>query len=372
MKPPCICLPFRSAILFYLAVVALTLSFRARAATTLDAKLVPAIVISGPLNSLQQVQYSTNLVDTNAWTVLSYLRLELTPKAFYDVSASGERRFYRTKMIGVADTNLVWIPPGTFLMGSPTNEEGRISTGITSSGAEGPQTVVTLTKGFLMGRFEVKNAEWVAYMTNIWAYSGEINEANGFRRPVHGVTWLDASNYCAFRTADEQQRGLIPPGWIYRLPTEAEWEYACRAGTSTPFGIGNGTELRNDDVRHDAYIDGHSPYPTNLVAAGVTNLGPATVPVGSYSANGWGLYDMHGNVSEYCWDKLSTSGLPGGAVTNLLGFIGGDPRPSIRGGGFDSPGSDCRSARRRFPTSAQNATSLDSGLRVVLIPVDDP
>src|SRR6188768_4135940 len=98
---------------------------RALADTTLEARLVPAINITGPLHSLQQVQYSTNLADTNAWMILSHVRLDTTPKPFYDATASGGKRFYRTKTVGVWDTNLVWIPPGAFLMGSPTNEQGR-------------------------------------------------------------------------------------------------------------------------------------------------------------------------------------------------------------------------------------------------------
>jgi formylglycine-generating enzyme required for sulfatase activity len=129
----------------------------ARAQTSLQAGLTPTVIINGPLGSLQQVQYSTNVADPTSWTALTAVRVDAPVKYFFDTSGSGQQRFYRTMLMGVADTNLVWIPPGTFLMGSPSNE-------VLRSAAEGPQTPVTLTQGFLTGRFEVRVPELVAYL----------------------------------------------------------------------------------------------------------------------------------------------------------------------------------------------------------------
>lgn len=350
------------------------------AQTTLQTRLVPAVLINGPLGSVEQVQYSTNLADPNAWTPLSNVRMDTTPKPFYDETAHGETRFYRTRLIELADRNLVWIPPGTFLMGSPINEPGHVSVASLAAGAEGPQTVVTLTKGFFMGRFEVNNSEWLAYMTT--APSGGDTDTNSnpstyYQRPASlgnliGSIYSLATNYCALRTAAELKNGLIPPGWYYRLPTEAEWEYACRAGTTTPVAIGNGLELRNDVLRQDAAFNGANPYPTNLVAVEPISFPNLSFrpPVGSYAPNGFGLYDMHGSAQELCWDCLGDN-LPGGSVTNL---IGEDPVATAklvgRGGSADLAGTDCRSASRRFNPSVSSQSR--TGLRIVLIPTEEP
>src|SRR5262249_46423160 len=134
------------------------------------------------------------------------------------------RRFYRA--VEMAPTNLTFIPPGTFRMGSPEEETDRFAN-------EGPQTEVTLTKGFYMGTYPVTQGEYLAVVKeNPGFFKG------GLTAPVESITWYDATNYCAKRTEQETATGAIPAGSQYRLPTEAEWEYACRAWTSTRFFYG--------------------------------------------------------------------------------------------------------------------------------------
>jgi len=175
--------------------------------------------------------------------------------------------------------NMVFIEGGTFLMGSPANEPGRANN-------EGPQHQVTLSS-FYMEKFPVTQA----------AYQ-EINGTNpssfkGPNLPVEQVSWFDAIDYCNKRSVKE---GLTPAYAVtgnsvrwnreadgYRLPTEAEWEYACRAGTRTPFYSGASV---SDAGWHSG------------------NSGARTRPVGEKIPNAWGLYDMHGNVLEWCWDWL--------------------------------------------------------------------
>ena len=326
--------------------------------TNVPARLTPTVHITGPIGSMQQIQFSTDLSDSNGWTVLSHVRMDVSPKPFFDTAAAGPQRFYRTREIPVTDTNLVWIPSGTFLMGSPDTEEGR-------STNEGPQTLVTLTQGFFMGRFEVTWRDWLVFPDDPQRLvDTDLGLPNYFDLPVRKLTWIEATNYCALRTASETAGGKIPAGWAYRLPTEAEWEYACRAGSTTVFPHGN--QLRADGIRDDASFDGHFPYPTNIVPTGPLFQGFSTY-VGSDAPNAFGLYDMIGNVQEWCLDGAAIGGdapqsYPGGAVTNLMGGPGSVFK-IVRGGSFLDTGTICRSAARRTARLA-----IQQGFRIVLAP----
>jgi formylglycine-generating enzyme required for sulfatase activity len=180
---------------------------------------------------------------------------------------------------------MVSIPGGTFMMGSPEEEEG-------SDDNERPQHQVTVSR-FHMGKFPVTQAQWrvVAGWPKVEReLNAEPSRFKGDDRPVEQVSWEEVVEFCA-RLASRTEKG-------YRLPTEGEWEYACRAGTRTPFAFGE--TVSSDFVNYD----GRYPYgfAAIILAPEGRNRGE-TVPVGSLGvANGFGLYDMHGNVSEWCQD----------------------------------------------------------------------
>ncbi len=256
--------------------------------------------------------------------------------------ATRSQRYYRVSAKPwEPDTNrFAWIAPGTFVMGSPSREKDRYPD-------EGPQTTVTLTRGYWMGRYEVTQAEYQAVLGgNPSHFTGDLTQ------PVEQVSWLDATNYCDKRTQQDRQAGLIPAGYEYRLPTEAEWEYACRAGTTTRFYWGD--DLSYTGIGSYAWYTG--------------NTGWNTYPVGQKPPNAWGLYDMSGNVWEWCSDRcLNWYGkYPGGSVTDPKGAGAGSYRV-LRGGCWNSYAAYCRSALRNYATPA--VQSIDIGFRVVLAPV---
>ena len=276
--------------------------------------------------------------DLTAWSVLGDTTNNLGSIAFTDVTAHlSSGRFYRA-LLQTPPTNMVFISPKTFTMGSPATEQDRNLN-------EGPQTAVTLSHGFWIGRYEVTQGEYLAIMnTNPSFFPGDLS------RPISSVSWFDATNYCWALTLKERAAGYISAISQYRLPTEAEWECAARAGTSTRFSYG-------DDPNY-ASITNHAWLSVN---------GDLTVhPVGQKLPNPWGLYDMEGNVWEWCQDWFGP--LPGGAVVDPKGP---DSNTSglkvIRGGAYDYFQPDCRSARRLFFAAHPLLTDTDLGFRVVLV-----
>jgi formylglycine-generating enzyme required for sulfatase activity len=246
---------------------------------------------------------------------------------------------------------LVWIPPGTFLMGSPEDEKGRRG--------EGPQTRVTLTRGFWMGRYEVTINQFFSLVEGLATpHRTSLMQALDPNVPIHHVSWVDAMTFCGRLTERERAGGAVPEGYQYRLPTEAEWEYACRAGTTTAFSFGSdaSTQLRD-----------YAWY-------GELSWDSKPQRVGLKKPNGWGLHDMHGNVGEWCLDWLG-SNYPGGELVDPVGRLpaeGGDAENRVaRGGCWRSSAEDCRSAWRlwvRAPNDTFNAI-VTWGFRVVLGPV---
>ena len=220
-------------------------------------------------------------------------------------------------------TNLVWIPSGAF------NMEG---------------TYVYLTQGFWMGKFEVTQGEYQSVMSNNpSAYTGSLN------LPVDSVSWSNAMLYCQTLTTRDRAAGRIDTNWNYRLPTEAEWEYACRAGTTTTYCFGE--DPYNNRLQFYAWYSGNS--------------GSQTHEVGTRAPNRWGLYDMMGNLWEWCADWYGN--LPGGNVTDPQGPGWGD-YPVSRGGSMWLDASYCTSAYRAYHNTPWYRGS-DYGFRVVLAPV---
>ena len=227
-----------------------------------------------------------------------------------------------------------WCPPGSFTMGSPASEPNRHEN-------EGPVSV-RLTSGFWQGKYEVTQQEWQAVMgTTIRQQatrSGKgISGEEGARFPMYFVDHTEATEFCIKLTETERRAGRVPVGWTYRLPSEAEWEYACRAGTTTATAFGNSLSSTQ------ANFDGRFPY--NGAEKG--NIRLTETEVGSFQPNQWGFYDMHGNVHEWCADWYVEK-LPGGQNPVVL------QAASIRvyrGGSRYNFGEYCRSATRDMPTS---------------------
>lgn len=226
---------------------------------------------------------------------------------------------------------LVWIEPGSFLMGSPASEPERLSD-------EGPQVKVALTSGFWLGKYEVTQTEWLALMGN----NPSLGKEAGPNAPVENISWKDAMEYCRRLTEHERQVGRLPAGFEYTLPTEAQWEYACRAGTT-----------------------GGTAGPLEQMGwYGAPKTG-STHPVGQKQPNAWGLYDMHGNVWEWCRDWYADGYRveAGATLQNPSGKLLGSYRVN-RGGSWTSPASKCRSAFRNWLTPNDRGAGL--GFRVAL------
>ncbi len=274
----------------------------------------------------------------------------------------------------IADLNLdlVWIPPGEFLMGTParyflvrwfylarekiTHERdySRIQEN------ERPVTWVTLTRPFWLGKTEVTQAQWTAVMgpevpfleshenyedVSMSRMMGISNPSQfkGTDLPVEGISWGDAMEFCRRLTERERTAGRLPTGYAYTLPTEAQWEYACRAGTTGDYA---------GDLDSMAWYDKNSRGTTHAV--------------GTKQPNAWNLYDMEGNVSEWCADWRDIR-LPGGHVTDPTGpasssSLSFTSEHRVRGGTIADNAVCCRSSYR-------SDFSIQKGLRVALAPV---
>lgn len=227
--------------------------------------------------------------------------------------------------------NLVWIPSGTFDM----QRIGRY---------------VNISRGFWMGRFEVTQDEYVTVVTN-----NPSNHTGNTNLPVEYVTWDQAVQYCQLLTERERAAGRIDTSWAYRLPTEAEWEYACRAGTTNQFPYGDDPNY----ARLQAY------------AWNYADSGGHTQPVGAKVPNQWGLFDMMGNVWEWCSDYYGS--LASGNFTDPQGQETVSGRV-LRGAAFTRVASSFAFIRTEgYPSNHQEDgvccyDNRNVGFRVVLVP----
>jgi formylglycine-generating enzyme required for sulfatase activity len=230
---------------------------------------------------------------------------------------------------GGEEMQFLRIPAGTFMMGSPRSEQGR-------EDSEGPQREVTISKSFYMGMCEVTQGQYRSIM-------GENpSRFRGWRRPVEYVSWNDAVEFC--------RRLSGRTGRKVSLPTEAQWEYACRAGTTTRFSFGDGESLL------PAYDWHHF------------NGGSSTKPVARKKPNPWGLYDMHGNVEEWCSDYYQP-GYGGLGTVDPTGPVDGFKRV-VRGGCAISTAKHCRSADRSI--GVPRIGQVYVGFRMVVEILPDP
>jgi formylglycine-generating enzyme required for sulfatase activity len=248
-----------------------------------------------------------------------------------------------TNSVGMS---LVRIPAGAFTMGSPENEKHR--------GDDEQQHEVAITKPFRLGLYEVTQEQYEKVMganpSHFSAKGGgkqRVDKKDTSHHPVERVSWQDAVEFCQKLSAKE--------GKTYRLPTEAEWEYTCRAGAKTVFHAGN------DFNSNLANINGliYSSY-------GKQEAGPfyrSTVPVGEYKANAFGVFDMHGNVQEWCADWYAEDYYKKSPKSDPAGPAEGMERV-LRGGAWPSSAKACRSAGRHH--LAPEEKSYTTGFRVVL------
>jgi formylglycine-generating enzyme required for sulfatase activity len=213
-------------------------------------------------------------------------------------------------------------------MGSADSEEGRFQN-------EGPQHEVTIRRAFYMGKVPVTQAQWRVVMGT------EPSRFKGNDLPVESISWDDAAEFCRRLSANERQK--------YELPTEAQWEYACRAGSAGRFAFGDS----------DATLDRYAWYEDN-------SEGKAH-PVGQKKANAWGLHDMHGTVWEWCQDWCAE--YPGESATDPSGPDSGVQRV-IRGGGWRGIARYCRSAARYGSIPGNRGVNV--GLRLVMTTPSHP
>jgi formylglycine-generating enzyme required for sulfatase activity len=322
----------------------------------LEIRRLPVLRIEGTPGPVL-LEYSTDLAHGGPWAWLTTITLGEGPFVYVDDHAEpNECRFYRAVSFASQFVQppppvvpgMVFVRPGTFVMGSGVTERGRCPD-------EGPLTLVTLSQGFWLAKHEVTQREYEALLAfNPSEFSGDP------ARPVERVSWEEAVRYCALLTRHEWAVGRLPVGYEYRLPTEAQWEYACRAGTVTAYSFGDDPVLLGEY----GWFAGNS--------------GGATHPVGQKKPNPWGLYDMHGNVWEWCADWYGDR-YNGGAVDDPQGPASPSSKPDChhlyahgndrcgRGASWSDPAAHCRSASRGGDGADHHHSAC--GFRVALVPV---
>ena len=259
---------------------------------------------------------------------------DVTTTAVQIVVSTGQASTHTADLNASVAMEMIWVHPGSFTMGQSDISNAS------------PEHNVTLTKGFYLGKYEVTQAQYEAVMTgNSDGLSATpSNWPNNADRPVEQVSWDDIQKFLTRLNA--QEAGNIPAGWAYVLPTEAQWEYACRAGTTTAYSWGDA--ITSDDANYN--WDGDWNTGSDF---------KETRDVGQYSANSWGFFDMHGNVWEWTADWYAAYSSE--AQTDPEGPATGSSRV-LRGGSWSLTGSGLRSADRHLNYPSFRASNI--GFRV--------
>lgn len=265
-----------------------------------------------------------------------FARLCAAAAALRQPSANSLRPGHTRQVEGLT---LCWCPPGEFMMGSPVTEAGRRFD-------EGP-VATQLTRGFWMARFEVTQADWRRVVGPYPDRPPTAEFGVGDEVPMYWVNYFEAEAFCARLTQRARASGAVSNAERFGIPTEAQWEYACRAGTTTATAFGDVVDSFTANLKGGA---------------------GRAVPVGRYQPNAWGLHDMHGNIFEWCRDWYHRT-LPGGVDPNLSHLLGipnrdGSYSRTRRGGAWNDPTDYCRSACRSRYEPERRSDHI--GVRVVL------
>ena len=278
------------------------------------------------------------MIDTYTDEPFTFTTASVTSKGVItSATGEGQRRIFA---LGTLSLEMVQILAGNFLMGSPSGEQERSDT-------EGPQHQVMFDQSFYLGRYPITQAQWrwAAKLPPVTqTLSTPPQESKGSNYPVVCVSWRDAQEFCHRLSRELSQN--------FRLPSEAEWEYACRAGTTTPFSFG---EILTPMLAnyHGHYVYGGGP--TGAYRG-------ETTEVGQFPANSWGLHDMHGNVLEWCEDRRHLHYY--GAPTDGTAWGGRHMKGSVlRGGSWLNIPARCRSAYRYAYSRGGRGNNI--GFRVV-------
>lgn len=363
---------FQGLILFVL--VAATAS--ARADDTVDNAKIAQLINQMGDRSYQQRESAENELFKIGESALPQLHVAVRTHTDVEVKARAKNVIDRI-MIALCQSRstgmkLAYARAGEFQMGSDVNEKDRRD--------DENQHKVRISRPFLIGAHEVTQAEFAAvmdYQPSWFSPKGngaeKIAKINSGELPVDSVTWFDAIEFCNrlserdgfqpyysitdVKTENESRVSAkveIVGGTGYRLPTEAEWEYACRAGSSTPYHFGEADGGGN-------YIHRVS---TRNYGTGLKKLGRSTT-VGSYKPNAWGIHDMHGNVAEWCWDWYGKSYYGNSPADDPNGPLNGDHRV-LRGGSWLVKQTSCRSATRFW--NVPGKADMHIGFRIARTP----
>ncbi|MDA7510622.1 formylglycine-generating enzyme family protein [Verrucomicrobia bacterium] len=327
--------------------------------SSLSIGLVPKLTISGSPGTSKVLQWSESLGEGANWHYFTNVVMRTSEEIVVDLFPGAASRYYR---LGEAEDlpgfgsepvsgqpyiipdlalELEPIPEGSFTMGSPEDEKDRRSD-------EGPQTSVTISQPFWLAKHEVTQRQYEVIMGNNPSRFLSLDNRRD-AAPVDSISWNLAVDFCRRLTEREAAASKVPRGYEYRLPTEAQWEYACRAGTLTRFHYGDDSDYQE--------LFRYAWYAAN--GENITHL------VGGKRANPWRLFDMNGNIWEWCSDWY-VRGYSGGNVTDPFGSDIGIARV-VRGGSYFDPRPAVRSASRFAFTPDYSAIHV--GFRVALAPI---